>query len=145
MISGCIDAAGSPILPGYIRLPRLQLFGCVRFLVDTGSPATMISPSDAKNLGINHRDLQGRPCGEISGFGGKCNAFLEEGVLYFKGTDEKNVKICVSIEILEPYEASEQLPSIIGRDVLHSWKMIYEPLNEATPLAFHCNDQKLLW
>ena len=143
MIRGYIDPTGIPILPGFIRFPRLSLSGSVRFLVDTGSPASVISPADAENLGIHHSVLQGKR-EEISGFGGKCEVVLEDGVLYFKGTGE-NVRTCVTMEIIVPYEGSEQLPSIIGRDVLRSWKMIYEPLNESSPLVFHCNDRKLLW
>ena len=104
----------------------------------------MICPTDAENIGIDHKKLEGRPSGEVSGFGGKCRAFLEEGVLYFKGSNE-NVRLSVRTEILEPYEGSDHLPSIVGRDVLHSWKMIYEPLNETDPLVFYCNDRKLLW
>ena len=83
MISGSIDATGVPILPGFIRFPRLRLSGSVRFLVDTGSPASVISPADAENLGIHHSVLQGKR-GEISGFGGKCEVVLEDGVLISK-------------------------------------------------------------
>jgi len=80
MNRGYIDPTGIAILPAFIKFPRLSLSGSVRFLVETGSPASVISPADAENLGIHHSVLQGRR-GEISGFGGKCEVVLEDGIL----------------------------------------------------------------
>lgn len=143
MISGYIDMVGQPILSGFVSLPRLKLSGSIRLLVDTGSPATMICPTDAAHLGINHSEL-GQPGGGFQGFGGNCKSFLEDGVIYFKGKQE-NAKVGIRLEILEPYEDSDHLPSVIDRDILSSWKMIYDPMNESDPLVFYCNDRALLW
>ena len=103
----------------------------------------MICPTDARHLGINHSEL-GQPDGGFLGFGGNCKSFLEDGVIYFKGK-QVDVKVGVRLEILEPYEDSDHLPSVIGRDVLSSWKMIYDPMNESDPLVFYCNARALLW
>lgn len=142
MISGSIDNFGQPRLIGYVRMPRIAVIGVVEFLVDTGSPSTIISPTDAKNLGIDHQNLRGPPV-PMTGFGGTGEFFCENATLYFRGSDNLTLDLCMGI--IKPYEGSDKLPSIIGRDVLRSWKTVYEPLNEVAPLQFFCSGEALSW
>ena len=79
----------------------------------------------------------------MTGFGGTGELFCENAKLYFRGSDNLTLDLCMGI--IKPYEGSDKLPSIIGRDVLQSWKTVYEPLNEVAPLQFFFSGEALSW
>ena len=55
MIVGRFDEqSGLPLIEGYLVLPRLQIFGYINFIMDTGADRTLLLPTDALSLGIDY-------------------------------------------------------------------------------------------
>lgn len=131
------DTTGQPYIEGLISLPRLGLQSVpVSFLVDTGAGRCILSAVDARTMGIEPEDLIGDY--PVYGIGGADTCFEEEAYLAF--VDEATGRICYySVTLLigkrEP-EGGKALPSILGREILHRWRMFYFPHNPEPSLQF---------
>ena len=75
-------------------------------------------------LGIRQSELQ--QGGSISSVGGLQHSYLEQQVtLAFK--DDSRVHFYgIPVELVDRSEHNQDFPSIIGRDLLHRWRMRYE-------------------
>jgi hypothetical protein len=113
----------------YLEVPRLGVRGPVRFMVDTGSQTSFFAPRDASALGIVHaRDFSGAPTSVSTGIGGAAEEFQEGVFLTFVHTDRTPELIGLRrFGILLPTSATENLPSILGLDVLRYFRLTFEP------------------
>jgi hypothetical protein len=99
----------------------------VRFLIDTGSDRSLIHPADSVHLGIDvAADFLSTVPETSLGVGGSsseyeeaCDVFLErEGGLWDR--------LVVPLRIAVPTEANEALPSLLGRDVLFHYRLVFQ-------------------
>ena len=119
------EGSGRPLIEGKIILPRLAIEGDVLFLMDTGADTSVLMPSDAKNLGVPYNLLEGdRECG---GIGGTVHSFVERAILVFSHPNRTLYGYDLEIDIM-PHDAEmEEVPSLLGRDVLDRWWIVYDP------------------
>ena len=96
----------------------------ISFLVDTGASVTTIAPNDGHRIGVDYGALE-NPQG-ITGIGGEARAYEEPAILCFGGSSKIYV-YQLPILFLEPLEEYMQYPSLLGRDILSKWKMVYSP------------------
>ena len=119
------EPTGRPYIRGRLILPRLNLQGDVGFLVDTGADFSVLHPTDGVDLGINFSALGGRS--EGMGVGGSVPYFSEHALLVFAERRAGLHVYDLSPRIGPPAEAAMTLPSLLGRDVLDRWRMVYHP------------------
>ena len=127
MITGEFDAWGQPYVRCDVVLPRLNISSIGRrFLVDTGAQRTHLGARDASDMGIPISLLQNGL--ETVGIGGVVSNFREPAQLAF---DDGRLTIVYVVELLiaEPGgDATEGIPSLLGRDLLYNWDMTYSPM-----------------
>jgi hypothetical protein len=127
------DTTTSPFIEASVHFPRLQLWGYVSFLADTGASGTVLMPLDSKKLAINFNQLKNRKSSRT--VGGPADGYMERGVLGF--LDEHIHKIYayeIEIQIFTPTRDNATLPSLLGRDVLNQWRVVIDFQNK----AFEC-------
>jgi hypothetical protein len=108
----------------------LHIYATVEFLVDTGATRTTISDKDAIRLGIDYLMLEKLGEGML-GIGGTVDTYnLKDIKLIFNQEnritrEEVLEKICVlKHPLLTPQIL--RIPSILGRDILNKYALIYD-------------------
>ncbi|MEE8337766.1 MAG: aspartyl protease family protein [Dehalococcoidia bacterium] len=128
------DTTGSPYIEGQVSLPRLGVVSNVSFLVDTGASRSVLGAVDVRAMGVDISDLRGSV--PVDGIGGTEYCFEEDAYLLFSD-DEKTFYYRIDLLISSRSADDElRLPSILGRHVLHRWKMYYSPTDPQPTLAF---------
>lgn len=107
----------------------------VAFLIDTGSSVTTIMDRDRERLGLdwNRLDKTERP---LTGIGGTVDTRLvKDGTLIFRSRSGETVRSRLPIHVVKhetarldsrAKEPVLQLPSLLGRDVIERYKLVYE-------------------
>ena len=132
MIVGYFDLDGAPIVLAYVAIERLQMGGWVEFLVDTGADATALHPADAKRLGCDF-DMLGAPF-IVGGIGGGSEYCSEPATITLEG-DDSDYETNIEIDIAIPDDDNDDLPSLLGRNIINSLQMEYD--YNAGILHFH--------
>lgn len=100
----------------------------VDFLIDTGAVRTTIMDRDAKRLGINYRKLR-KYEQKMTGIGGSVDTYvIEDSTLTFFADKNERHKESIKIMVLKHVKLDgkiERLPSILGRDVIGKYHLIY--------------------
>ena len=124
MIIGEFDDRGRPYVEGRVIIQRLNINGIVRFLLDTGADRTCLHPRDARRARMPFDQLGNRRTSR--GIGGSSSYFSETTILAF--VDKPQMRFYeLELLIAEPHERNEELPSLLGRDVINHWYMQYDP------------------
>ena len=110
----------------------------VVFLLDTGTEVTCIHDHDAERMEIPFDQLKNSDTGTL-GVGGRSEYYLEPAHLTF--IDDNLVRVySLPLRIAKPTpqgegtteEPPEQtvngLPSLLGRDVIKNWFIVYDPM-----------------
>ena len=123
MIAGRFEQDGRPVIRARVNLPRLGVMGDVDFLVDTGSDTTILHPEAGGDMHCPYDEL-GNPCA-IESVSGAQIYYAEPAVISFyeEGGERRDFRISISIG--KPHPALDDLPSLLGRDVLNRLEMIY--------------------
>ena len=126
MITGRFgDTSGRPFIEGRLYLPRLKLSGDVSFLLDTGADASILMPADSKRLGVPFDQLKGdKECG---GLGGIVHCFAERALLVISDPKIALYVYELDMDIMHDDPQMEDVPSIVGRDVIDRWRITYDP------------------
>ena len=119
------DTSGRPYVEGRVYFPRFDLEGDVSFLVDTGADASLLNPGDMVRMGVDLGLLEGSA--ESVGLGGAIQCFVEPAWFIFTDTDGATYVYDVDAEIAPPQPDTLDLPSLIGREILDRWRMVYDP------------------
>jgi len=114
-----------PVVFAMVELPQFGAVGKVEFLLDTGAYATMLSPTDAARIGVPLRALQYEQTS--NGIGGSQHHSEEPALLVFVDSDRKFHVYNLVLGVMESNSDTEDLPSILGRDVLSHWCIVYDP------------------
>ena len=132
MISGYFASDGSPYVKARVRLPRLGVVGEVHFLVDTGTDTTVVHPYAASDLRCPFDELV-NPI-EVTSAGGLHTYYPEEAIVSFYA-DGTRYDYRTDLHIGKPSPVTEDLDSLLGRDILNELRMEYDPRQEQ--LQFH--------
>lgn len=124
MIFGYFDSEGAPYLDGWVVIERLGVQGLVRFLVDTGADSGALHSADGKILGCRFGLLHDEDVRSFGGVGGSQDYFPEDATIFFEGVDGIYA-FDVSLDIAKPSEETDDLPSLLGRDLLNSLRIEY--------------------
>ena len=117
---------GRPYLNCRLIIPALGLFTQLDLMVDTGAETTVFSPADSRRLSIDYGGLHRRAVSQ--GTAGRIEDYIERCVLGF--VDEASEQVFayeIELHILPDAPGLEGFPSLLGRDVLDRWRMVYDP------------------
>lgn len=118
------NTSGRPYIEGRLVIPRLDLRGDFSFLVDTGADRTYLMPGDARVLGIDYSRLAERTT--ALGVGGPTNDYMEPALAVF--ADEQRIYVYeIQLTIAEARPHLMTVPSLLGRNVLDRWSILYRP------------------
>lgn len=130
---------GELLLSGQVYLPNMNVDGPVDFLVDTGADTTLISLDDLQALGADLAAVEGLPVVQARGLGGRIELHEAAAVLSFDdGAHEYHYEVTITIP--RPGRAP-RIPSVLGRDILERWHMVYD--RKADILTFEVHDADL--
>jgi hypothetical protein len=128
MLRGRFGAtSGRPYIKGQLIIPRLKIAGYVSFLVDTGADSTIGIKTNANALGLDYSGLVAPE--QARGVGGNAKVYMERAVLAFAEPRTRIDLYAITIGVFEPKLPSRHLPSLLGGDVLHRWRMSYNHSN----------------
>ena len=131
MITGYFAPDGSPRVKARVNLPRLGVVGDVNFLIDTGTDATILHPTDADDLHCPFDELS-NPTVSTSA-GGLHTYYAETAVVSFYD-GEARYDFRINLQIGKPHPVTDGLDSLLGRDVLNQLEMEYAPRSERLTL-----------
>lgn len=117
------DTSGRPHIEGYVLLPRLENRGNVSFIFDTGADRSLLMPLDGQRMGIDYKQFEKED--QSLGIGGISSNYIEPAYLAFVGDNELygyEIELC----ICQPSEAMLDIPSLLGRDIIDQWRIIYD-------------------
>ena len=125
MIAGEFDPQGYPTVWGRLDLPQWNVSYTVPFLLDTGADVTTIHPRDAGNAGIPFDRLYAGVT--VGGIGGQSTYYREPATLVF-ADDVERQSYCydLTVDIAKPEDVSGEIPSLLGRDIIDRWRMVYD-------------------
>lgn len=83
-------------------------------------------PLDAQRCGIDYNSLQRTK--SATGVGGQMKSYVESALVVFANNDELYI-YSIEIGILPPAPEVMRLPSLLGRDVIDRWRVLYDKLN----------------
>jgi hypothetical protein len=118
---------GRPLVAGFLVLPRLLLGDRLTFLVDTGADASAIYPRDAQRLGLSHDLVFDDSDIVVSvGVGGRVEEYIEAGIVMLQHDDGSVDRLLVPMHFAKPSPANAEYPSLLGRDVLSFYRLVFE-------------------
>ena len=106
-------------------IPRLGVSYRVSFLVDTGADRTCLHPMDGIQAGIPFDRL--RDGITVGGIGGQSTYYEEPAILLFADdTERQSYGYNMVVDIAKPEDVSDEIPSLLGRDIIDRWRMVYD-------------------
>lgn len=118
------DTGNCPYVDALIHLPRLRVNGHISFIFDTGCDQTLLMPQDGIRMGLDFDNLEsGRS--SLSA-GGEMETFEERAVLLFQDIAKKYFAYDIIIAIAAPDGDNEEIPSLLGRDIISNWRCIID-------------------
>jgi aspartyl protease len=122
-----------------LSLPSQRLNADLSLVFDTGATSTFLSPTDAAKIGLDYSKLTFSE--ELQGVTGKAKAARIPGVLTVRAEDNTLYVYDVQVTVVEPDPTvnRDEVPSLLGRDVISCWKTNYDPtfgLFECEPLRW---------
>ncbi len=133
IISGYFHQDNTPFVDILLEIPDLNIKRKVSFLIDTGSPITILSERDARKLKIDYSKL--KPAnGSIMGLGGFAETYILKNVILHFFTRTRMTDITLKKLLAYKNDSNDkdiinQIPSLLGRDVLREFTLIYNEKN----------------
>ena len=112
-------------MEGRLIIPRFNIEADISFLVDTGADSSLIGPADGFEMGLDYTAF-----GKITesvGTGGLAESYTEKASIAFTDPGKCMYVYHVDLEIAVPSDAIEEMPSLLGREILDRWRMVYDP------------------
>ncbi len=129
----------APAVQAYCYIPRINHGEWVDFLVDTGASATCLNGIYARDLRNNMRPHTLSPS---HGIGGSCEYFYEEAILVFRDDYGQYLSRPLDIGVQQIQQQhlndprSLYCPCLLGRDILNSCTLNYDPSHNDIALIF---------
>lgn len=110
-----------PYVSAYLFFPRLDVYGSVEFLVDSGADSTMLRPARDLEIVIPYHQLRTDVYGMATGLGGQQRCFIEQCMLSFRDEQSRYVWRFLNIFIADVATSvvMQESPSLLGRDFLN--------------------------
>lgn len=132
-LQGSYGPREEPYVKGWLTIPRLGFLSSqITFLVDTGADHTTLMPADGVYAGLDYSAL-GESVTTL-GIGGLTHLFSERGIVIFEDSGVGLQCYEIDLRIVKPSPDLLSAPSLLGRDILSRWRMIYSPSDG--PLLF---------
>jgi len=114
-----------------VRVPKMASARKVSFLIDTGTPKTILSERDAHKLGVDFELLE-KTSASMLGIGGFAETYhLKKVSLTFFSEDGRHEENLSELLLVREPDLSEeiknQIPSILGRDLLSKFTLHLNP------------------
>lgn len=129
-IKGYFNADGSPFVDVIVYRRKAGLARRISFLIDTGTPRTVISERDADKLGIGPAEME-RMDADMLGIGGFTQIFrltdLTFSFITECGEHQREVReVLVNKHDHIPERYKKQIPSLLGRDVMGQYALVLD-------------------
>lgn len=125
LVKGTFDPENRrPYVQGLLFIPRWHKWQRIDFLVDTGSDSTILNPADGIKMGIEYDNLKYTE--PIYGVGSKTNASSQNAIITFATENGTLVVYRIKLDITPNLPDTERLPSQLGTDILHRWRMYWD-------------------
>ena len=141
MIAGYFAGDGSPYVWCRLTIPGLDVVGSVRFLVDTGSDATILHPDAGIRMGCPFDRLT-TPAEFVSA-GGTHVYYRELAVIGFHDDESMQREFEIELYVGKPHPVTNGLDSLLGRDVLNRWRIVYDPTDSALEIFVRSADHTM--
>ena len=133
-IQGYFHKDQSPCVDVIVKAQELGPARKVSFLIDTGTPKTILSERDAQKLGVDFNNLE-KTSASMLGIGGFAETYhLNRVTLVFLSEDGKHEENLSEMLLVREPELTEeiknQIPSILGRDLLSKFTLLLNPLKD---------------
>lgn len=122
------NTTGRPYLEGRIHLPKQNIQLDISFLIDTGADQSMLMPGDAMRGNLDFTTLASGQ--EIGGVSGNMNVFEAPAIVVFSEPGKKLFVYSISLSIAPNSPDLLDRPSLLGRDILDRWEMLYRPASK---------------
>ena len=124
--------SGRPYIEGRLLIPRLHINTGIWFCVDTGSDSTTLMPGDGTSIGLDYSILN--ETDRSMGISGPIDSHKERAIVAFGEQGPVIHGYDLSITIISPDAEKpglNRLPSLLGRDILNRWTMLYSPTTDS--------------
>lgn len=129
IVKGSFDPVDRrPYVQGLLLIPSLNKRSRIDFLVDTGSDVTTLSPGDGRRMGVDYSSLSYRE--PFLGAGSFHKAATRRAIIIFASEDGTLPVYSVRLSITPYSRRMERLPSLIGTDILHRWRIDWNPAQD---------------
>ena len=127
IINGYLHTDKAPFVDVLLDIPSFGIKRKVSFLIDTGSPITILSEKDARKLKIDFKNVKPAE-GNIMGLGGFTRAYVLKKVSFYFFSKKKIFRLPMKEiftykNLTKDEEIINQIPSLLGRDVLKSFQL----------------------
>jgi hypothetical protein len=138
-IRGYFNADGSPFVDVIVFRRKAGLARRISFLIDTGTPRTVISERDADKLGVTHTDME-KMNADMLGIGGFTQIFKLTGLTFSFitecGEHQREIdEVLVNKHDHLPDRFKKQIPSLLGRDVMGQYALVLDGRAEVVLLS----------
>ena len=108
----------------------------MEFMVDTWADTTVLSRSDAESLGVDFAGLE-EPY-DVGGIGGTMRMYsVPAAVCLSDGSNERFFNLPIGIpEKIADDGSYEEMPSLLGRDIINQSVMVYDFLRRKLEFVF---------
>ena len=118
----------APCVQAALFLPRLNLYGLVSFMIDTGADNTTLSLIDVERMNISYRRLKRKSLIGVEGIAGEQSFYQEEAVIILRDDDAQTYMFPINIHVPQRRKGNQahqqrRLPSLLGRDVVNQCSM----------------------
>jgi hypothetical protein len=122
------DQGQMPAITGILQIPSLRAWGIIRFLIDTGASNILLQPHDGRNIKVPYGNISftAGPQGIGASQAGAYSASAE--VTFTDG--QYRYSYDVLVDILDPNTAKSLNPTLLGRSILHQWRIVYDHPNQ---------------
>ena len=148
MLVGKFDLLKQPRLTGRLAIPGASpdshIVGEVQFLVDTGAHSTVLMPDDVGRMGIDCNTLTRDPRTSV-GVGGRAHNHITPAFVAFEEQGAGIQVYRINLVVFDPNEHLDQagVPSLLGRDILNRWEMLYNPSKDRLEFRVNSADYSL--
>ena len=134
MIFEAFFKGDSIFINAHLISSALKIDETIEFLIDTGASRTTLLDRDAIFLGVNYNKIP-KYKQQVSGIGGtvETHSIPDASLIIKSGDYRKNFSMPVLV-VRHPFEKMNEteririlrLPSILGRDILNQFRLIYD-------------------
>ena len=119
------DTTTRPYIEGRVSIPSLKKWADVFFCFDTGADGILLMPVDTLRMGIDFKDPSHirKP---LYGIGSGATGILLKAILAFLDDSGDIFTYDVPVFAADPCDAIKDAPSLLGRTIIHRWRVNYD-------------------